>query len=126
MTLPAFHGQGVSAICVPTHSSNSYLLHATVDKGPMAWPGGPVDNNAFSELRFLILTHVVRAVQGVQKPCGEGGAKAHGSMAGTLEAWPKFQGCHRSAACHQAQALPCLGLFSQLHSNFSGSGGNDP
>lgn len=122
-TLPALHGPDVSGMSVPTRSPNPYLLHATVDKGPVAWPGGPVHHDAFSELGLLILTHVVRAVQGVQKPCGLGDAKAHGGMAGTLEAWSEFQGCHRPAVCHQAEALPCLGLFSQLSSNFSGSGG---
>ena len=74
--------------CLNTHSS-SYLLHATVDKGALARPGGPVHHNTLSELRFLILTHVVRAVQGVQEPCGcrgarksLGGAEAHGGDGG--------------------------------------------
>lgn len=67
--LPALHSQGVSEKYVLTHS-NPYLLHATVDKGAVAWPGGPIHHDAFSELGFLILTHVVRAVQGVQEPCG--------------------------------------------------------
>lgn len=73
--------------------SSSYLLHATVDKGALAWPGGPVHHNALSELGLLILAHVVRAVQGVQEPCGWrgarkslGGAEAHGGGRGWGEA----------------------------------------
>lgn len=105
--------------------SNSYLLHATVHKGALAWPGGAVHHDALSELRFLILTHVVRAVQGVQESCGwEGvrGVQKHmGVWQGTLVQGPALS---QTASCHQTGLL-CLGLFSQLSSNFSGSG-NDP
>lgn len=46
--------------------SRSYLLHSTVDQRAVASLGGPVHHDAFSELRFFILTHVVRAVQRVE------------------------------------------------------------
>lgn len=46
--------------------SHSYLLHSTVDQRAVASLGGPVHHDAFSELRFFILTHVVRAVQRVE------------------------------------------------------------
>lgn len=46
--------------------SHSYLLHSTVDQRAMACLGGSVHHNAFSELRFFILTHVVRAIQGIK------------------------------------------------------------
>lgn len=113
--------------CLNTHSS-SYLLHATVDKGALARPGGPVHHNTLSELRFLILTHVVRAVQGVQEPCGcrgarknLGGAEAHGGGGG----WGRWVGDEvgnagpgSSSVCHEAQVL-----LSQLDHEFSGPGG---
>lgn len=54
----------------PSLSAPSYLPQATVDKGTLARLGGPVHHDALSELRLLILPHMVRAVQGVQEPCG--------------------------------------------------------
>lgn len=52
----------------PQRSPHSYLLHATVDQGAVAHLGGPVHHNAFSELRVLILTHVMRTIQGIEDP----------------------------------------------------------
>lgn len=112
--------------------SNSYLLHTTVHEGALAWPGGPVHHDALSELRLLVLTHVVRAVQGVQEPCGWVGGQSgevQKHMGVWQGPWSKVQLCH---SCLLPPGLLCLGLLSQLSSDFSGSGnvhgkwGSDP